>query len=320
MATSFQGFLINDNLIEAVNDGSILNNLGIAPIASDISLLFNNTKNTDVITVGSANISNLTVTIPNAISVFSNRTPISVGGNQYYVTNSNSINQFQLSSNPALTGALATPIAGNYIRSNTVTRNNINNFFVTAKRKENNSGASATGSTAGASASSNIDDPASLSVGAVAVLKAGETNLDYFKFKASNSLVKTASFLGKKKLQSEGFVNIQDPDNVNITGLTASTPGMFIYSVAARTGVRAFSNSTNVWSIPVSDNTVISTSAEEITVGSLVIEANAINLNVKSGATIVTSLPSGSPITDFTHTLPFIINGDTYYLCLVQNN
>jgi hypothetical protein len=316
MALSFQGFTIKNNLAEAFFDRTIFDNLAGSPEGSDVSLLVNNKRNTSSLTVTGSNISGNTISIPGALAVFSNRTPIKIDDNttQYYVKNSNGVDTFQLSTSTNLSSTVA-PSAGTYTRSDEITLSNISNFSL-KRRSASSGGMSNSAGAASTGATENVKllgdaSPKSL-------LTSLEANLAFYKFRTSKSLNKNSSFLGRKLLKTNGLSIIKDPDGViQIQGITPTGPGLFIYNAETGLGVRAFSSNANPWSDPT--NGYLESTALQITMGKLTIaNSSGIVLEAKSGATLTNNISPAQSISNstFTHKLPVTINGETYYLCL----
>lgn len=317
MALSTQGFTIRNNLSEAFFDRTIFNNLAGSPQGSDITLLFNNKRNTSSLTVTSQNITGNNVAFTNTNAVFSNRTAIKVNTSTYYVKNSNGIDTFQLSSLPDLSNTVAPP-TGTYIRSDEITLSNISNL--SAKRRP-----------ALGNSDSNLSD---FNIGNTiyylfersqkALLLDTEANLGFYKFRSSKSLNKKANFLGEKPLTLNGLLIIKDPDGVNQlpSGLTNTSPGLFIYNSDTNSGIRAFSSSSNPWEDPSPSTGYLETTALQFTAGKLTISNPAgLVIQPKGSVTLSTSTTTTSISTStFTHKLPVTINGELYYLCLRREN
>lgn len=257
MAVAFQGFEISKNLRESELDRSNLNNLAGAPAADDISLFVNNNRNTSTITVTNSNIIdtngdgiNDTVYISSSIAVFTDYTPVTVNNNIYYVKNSNNVDSFQLSSTAKLEDTVI-PVAGEYIRNDAVTLQNLSNISRFRRLSEVN----------------RVDTDRQLGFLSYTesaflgdstpkeLLERIEADLDFYKFKSIKSVSKLRDFNGKKVMYAAGYVSIEDPDNINDTGFTNSSPGLFIYNALTDSGVRAFSSNENPWldvTLPIS--------------------------------------------------------------------
>ena len=317
MATkSNQGFLKSLNLLETPNDTTAINNLAGAGIANDLRIIQNNLRNISTISVTSSNIpvSGGFFTYSNNEFVFTNddvvgvsvnvnvgSTTLSVGTN-YFVCNSNGETQFKLSFTPSSGGGstgVNTINVGtnnsynfNLIRKDAVTEQNLINYI-----------------------QPDIQDFSYLSSG-------GSVN-STMNATASNN--ETAAFFITKKyrvdedrtipkdIKFEGTVIIKDPValNVNTAGLAnEKSPGVFIGDT------RAFSSDNSPWSeIPAAAGitSALSTSSTEVSVAEL-------NFDNSAGTIIIEGITADSDssvlATTFTHKLPVVINGETYYLLL----
>ena len=311
MAIAFQGFAIEENLSEAKNDRAILNNLGGAPLGDDISLLFNNTRNTSSIVVTELNIQGSTIKIPDSLAVFSNKNKVTVGTSTYYVRNSNGVDEFSLSTLSTLDDLVFEPPAGTYIRSDEITFENITNFSIVRRNPDVNRVDADTElgflNTSSSNALLSSED-------AKTILESTEANVDFYKYRLGASLKSDQNFLGNRVLTSTGSVIIKDPNNINSGGLSNSGPGLFIYNPDTGSGIRAFSSNSNPWT-EVGVNLEADTT--KVTIKNLNVDFDQITLLSKGSAVLaedVTSSPINS--TNFTHKLPVKINGEIYYLCL----
>jgi len=317
MALSSQGFVNTNNLKESFSDATVFNNLAGSPEGSDITLLFNNKRNYSSIDVTGLNVAGNTISFTATLAVFSNHTPVSVNNTTYYVKNSNGINSFQLSTSSALTTTVSSPPIGTYIRSDEITQANITNFSVKRRTAVNaNTGASNVGGTQ--NSKNSISSSSDLLAGGNPkdYLNNFESYLDAYKFRTSKSLIKTSNFLSQKTLKTNGVIIIADPDGVNLSTPTNSTPGLFIYNAATNSGIRAFSSNSNPWADFVDG--FLKTSAVKITAGKLTISTSTgIVIQSKNSAALISTVDSTRITTlNFTHKLPVSINGETYYLCL----
>jgi hypothetical protein len=311
MSIAFQGFAVNENLSEATNDGAILNNLGIAPIAEDLSLLFNNLRNVSTIVVLPENIQDSVIFIENSLAVFSNKTPVNLGNTTFYIKDSNGIDQFSLSTQSDLSDTVTSPQSGTYIRSDEVTAENISNLSIRRR----------------VTSVDNVENTSDFQISIIdnsvsnydfdlkAVLESVEGSTNFFKFRYSNSIKIDQSYLKSKILESNGVIIIEDPDGTNDSGVLDSNPGLFIYNPDTESGVRAFSSNENPWEAVGLD---LEASTSSITVRNLNFSVDQISLLSKGSATLWESVTPSEPVnqTNFTHLLPVEINGETYYLCL----
>lgn len=321
MVIAYQGFAIKKSLEENLQDRNALNNLGGTPIADDIALFFNNKRNVSSVEVTSSNISGNSVIIPNAQSIFSNDTKLSINGLTYYVKNSNGVDQFQLSDNPnvAVT-SLVTPPVGTYIRSDEITLQNITNFSKLRRSTDFNRAEEDT-------RLSYLNQNRTIlgSDTGINVLKRVESNLDFYRYKTTKALVSNKTFVGKKLLKVDGTVFIKDPDNRNVEAgaLENSTyPGLFIRDPITGNNVRAFSTNEQPWeAIPnkISPQ-YLQTTSTQMTIGNLYFnnstQSLGIDLTIKNNSNFLTTISPAVGITAFTHTVPMTVNGETYYLCL----
>ena len=313
MATkSNQGFLKSLNLLETPNDTTAINNLAGAGIAGDLRIIQNNLRNISTIFVTSSNIpvSGGFFTYPNNEFVFTNDDIVGVSvnvnvgstelfvGTNYFVCNSNGETQFKLSFTPSSGGGstgVNTITVGtnsgynfNLIRKDAVTEQNLINYI-----------------------QPDIQDTEDFSY-----LSDDSVN-NIMNFTASNN--ETAAFFITKKyrvdedrtipkdIKFEGTVIIKDPValNVNTTGLAnEKSPGVYIEDT------RAFSSDNNPWS---EVGSALQTSSTEVSVGEL-------NFDNSAGTIIIEGITADSDssvlATTFTHKLPVVINGETYYLLL----
>ena len=313
MATkSNQGFLKSLNLLETPNDTTAINNLAGAGIAGDLRIIQNNLRNISTISVTSSNIpvSGEFFTYPNNEFVFTNDDIVGVSvnvnvgstelfvGTNYFVCNSNGETQFKLSFTPSSGGGstgVNTITVGtnsgynfNLIRKDAVTEQNLINYI-----------------------QPDIQDTEVFSY-----LSGGTLNSTMTATASNNE---TAAFFITKKyrvdedrtipkdIKFEGTVIIKDPValNANIAGLAnEKSPGVFIGTT------RAFSSDNNPWS---EVGSALQTSSTEVSVGEL-------NFDNSAGTIIIEGITADSDssvlATTFTHKLPVVINGETYYLLL----
>jgi len=107
-------------------------------------------------------------------------------------------------------------------------------------------------------------------------------------------------------IKFEGTVNLFDPGNFNSTigavNSTSISPGVFIG------GTRAFSADNNPWSV---SGDFLETNADEVTIGELLFGDE-----IKIDGITVTASSDGKTAQSFTHKVPVVINGETYYLLM----
>lgn len=268
-------------------------------------------KLNSVYTGSGENVSGATVTYTsNTNNVYSNddvvtvSQSVSVGsttlnaGTKYFVCNSDTLSKFKLSSTPSVSGISTVNIdvdtisQFNFIKEEPVSRLNLENFIRPEIQDEVTFGSYLSGGSINGtfnSTQTNIE------------------NTNYFitkKYKgANNTTVDTV-------IKFEGTVNLFDPGNFNSTlGAVNSTtdisPGIFIG------GTRAFSADNNPWTVA---GDFLETNADEVTIGELLFGDE-----IKIDGITVTASSDGKTAQSFTHKVPVVINGETYYLLMTPN-
>ena len=315
MAKQNQAFRKDLNLEEVVNDTVAINNLAGAGIADDLRVIQNNLRN--ISTLSCNTVTNGFFSFPNNEFVFTNddvvkvNPTVAIGGitltadTEYFICNSNGETQFKLSTKPSTLGintiipsnVSETGLTINFLRKDEVTQSNIINFIKPEIQDSDGGGGGADG--------------------------AGENNFEYLEARSINDTFDIVSstnqtskfFIGQKyradedrittkDLNCEGTIVISDPVslNVNSTGLSNSkSPGVYIGET------RAFSSDSNPWS---EVGSALLTDSTEVSVG---------ELNFADNITIEGITPTSATsvlATTFTHKLPVVINGETYYLLL----
>jgi len=304
MAKQNQGFRKDLNLEETTNDTVAINNLAGAGIANDLRIIQNNLRN--ISTLSCDTVTNGFFSFPNNQFVFTDddivgvSTNVTIGattltfGTEYFICNSNGETQFKLSTTPSTVGintiipsnVSVTGITINFERKDAVIQDNTLNYI-----------------------QPEIQDTENFSY-----LENNRSINDTFN--STSSINETAKFFinGKyrvdedrntnKNLNYEGTISISDPVNLNVnsTGLSnAKSPGVYIGET------RAFSSDNNPWSEVAS---ALFTNATEASIAELNF---ADNITIEGiTATSATSVLA----TTFTHKLPVVINGETYYLLL----
>ena len=303
MAKKNQGFRKDLNLEETIIDSVAINNLAGAGIADDLGIIQNNLRNISTLSCGI--VTNGFFSFPNNQFVFTDDDIVGVSTNvaigattltvdtEYFVCNSNGETQFKLSTTQSILGintiipsnVSVTGITINFERKDAVIQDNILNYI-----------------------QPQIQDTENFSY-----LGGGNIN-DTFKSVSSQN--ETARFFitqkyrvdedrnTNKNLNYEGTVSISDPVNLNVnsTGLSsAKSPGIYIGDT------RAFSSDNNPWSEIAS---ALLTDSTEVSIA----ELNFANNITISG--ITTTSATSVLATTFTHKLPVLINGETYYLLL----
>ena len=348
-----QGFRQDLNLIENTNDVQTLNNLGGAGIANDLRIIQNNLRNTDELTfstgtssviagkdgffdndpAGNGVLGNGVFKFPGFDSVFTDGDRVrvgtdiinSVGGKfldatkQYIVVNSNGIDQFQLQEEGQF--PRGGPINLVYdsadvklIRDSSVSLENTINFI----KPNTISGFSFLTNT--------INDK----------FENVQNRVELGVFNITKKYKGNADTTTNDELKYEGTVVIKDPQGFNSStlnvnsGFAGNSPGVYIGEI------RAFSSDNNPWTFtnlgsftaaPSQDSSNrISTQSTEVSIGELFIDANQ-NPNAGNGGFISiqnTDLsdinPPESVESDltFTHKLPIVINGETYFMLMKE--
>jgi len=299
MVRQNQGFRRNLNLEETTNEVLALSNLGGPNLPNDLRIIQNNLRN--ISTVGYVTFSNGFFSFPDNEFVFTNddivgvSTNVSVGsttldpGTNYFVCNSNGKTQFKLSFNASTSGintisvTNVSPSIFNFVRKDFVLLDNLINIIEPEKLDEEFS-----------FLSGNVNDNFET------VQETNETT-EFFitkKYKTNENITTT------DELKFEGSIQIEDPAGLNsdLTGLAdANSPGIFIGTT------RAFSSDNNPWT---QVGTALSTSSSQVSVAELLFYDG---LNISGISTISDTVVAA---TAFTHKIPIVINGETYYLLL----
>ena len=245
-------------------------------------------------------------------------------GREYYVCNSDGFSDFKLSyfpSNYSFGSEIGIPgsqvgiqtinVNGlnssseqffNFVRKNPVTQENIINFIEPDRDGEEE------GSFVFFRSQSDPDISGGLNGTFVGI----SSLHDETRVELVNRYEKTKDISSNKDIKYEGSVSIKDPDGFN-TGTAKvgnpKSPGVFI------AGTRAFSADNNPWSDEDSSipNAIV-TKSEEVGVGEITfdddIQINGIEGDIKN----LTGTAG-----DYTHKIPVVVNGETYFLLLVAN-
>jgi len=249
-------------------------------------------------------------------------TDVTIGGvtfNQnttYYVTNSNGVNKFKLSST---SGGSAISIGGSstasnsnfsFIRDDAVHQQQLINYIEPEYQDTENEG----------------DDFSFLSDSINDTFENAQTNSELAEYFTAKKYRGDESISTIDQIKFEGNVVLNDPaNNITINGVdNANAPGIYIGNT------RAFSSDNNPWN---KVGTALTTSSEEVSIGelafldgsilsnsedgSMVIEGIASDVSTVSGQSAESSLSGGN----FTHKLPIKVqdengNQETYYLLL----
>ena len=253
-----------------------------------------------------------------------------ITGRDYYVCDSDGLSKFKLSYYPSdfdntenqgtqvgiqtinITGIDYTSPSNiekrsfTFIRKDIVTQENLVNF-IKPDIDQNEEGAFRFFST--------VNDP-DVSEELNGVFEGSNTILDNTRFSLSKRYRKNKDISSNKDVKYEGVVIVKDPDNYNsndknvIGSNKDGSPGVFIG------GTRAFSSDNNPWTDedPVTSNALV-TKSEQVGVGELSFQ-NSIRVN-NLGNDILTGISSVA--NDYSHKLPIVINGETYFLLVVAD-
>jgi len=303
MVRQNQGFRKDLNFEETTDDALAINNLAGVGMAGDLRIIQNNLRNISTVSFSSVNNGFFFFGDTNE-SVFTNddivgvSTNITVGSGvtlfvntDYFVCSSDAETKFKLSSTPSSIGintivvTTASPANFLFIRKDPVYQENILNFVqpeISDTVNFNYFGGS------------NVNDIFT------STLDANESA----RFEITRKYKTTKDTSTTNDIKIEGTLIINDPAklNTNDTGLSSSkSPGIFIGTT------RAFSSDNNPWT---QVGSALSTSSSLVSIG----EINFANNIIIEG---LTATSAGSILaTTFTHKLPVVINGETYFLLL----
>lgn len=330
-----QGFRKDLNFGEEINDTNALNNLGGAGIANDLRIIQNNLRNKDVLTFtdASTNYDSLTglYSFPDLDLIFTNDdsvTPesdiqslsdatvgILTAGTTYFVVSSDGQTQFGLSERPStdplgvstITGAIQPYASINFVRSVPVSFENTSNFIEPRLLS-------------GYRYVTDLNN----SFGAI------QSRNDFAKFDLTRKFKGNSNTLTNDPFKTEGSMVIDDPDSYNATpdSLTfINSPGVFIGTT------RAFSSDNNPWE---KVGTALQTEGHFVSIADLLIDglsngssveakqrngsSNATRNNIRINGIDVSDV-SGTvnTSTDYTHKLPIVVNGETYYMLMTTD-
>jgi len=301
MVKQNQGYRKDLNLQENTNDTQALNNLAGAGIADDLRIIQNNLRNTSSLTFDS--LSDGFFSFPNNDFVYTDgdivgvSTNVSVGsvvlttGTEYHVCNSNGETRFKLSTTPSTSGINTITVTGvgttafSFIRKDAVTQTNVINYIQPVIQDTD---------LFSYLGGSSVND----------TFTNVTTNNDLAKYFITQKYRTDVDTTTSKDINFEGIISVNDPLRLNQTssGLSSSkSPGVYIGDT------RAFSSDNNPWS---EVGTALSTVSVQVSVGELNFANNIIIEGLT--ATSATSVLA----TTFTHKLPVVINGETYFLLL----
>lgn len=339
-----QGFRQDLNLSEDINDIDALNNLGGAGIANDLRIIQNNLRNKDILTWTAApnatgdNYDEATgvFKFPDVDLIFTNDDRVRVTddtGNDliyrgpdgngaivgvftasipYFVCKSDGETSFALSSRPSTDPLGLSIITGPILSYTTIkfTRDTPVNFENTL----------------------NFIEPDLLSGFR---FLSGNLNDSFGSIQARNEFAKfdvTRKFKGNLDtvttdiFKTEGAIVVDDPANSNSTAQSLAdsrSPGVFIGDT------RAFSSDNNPWS---KDGSALATQSHLVSIGDLLIDglsndniseaqlrnagSTSTRNNIRMEGFTVYAQVVALQASEFTHKMPIVINGETYYMLL----
>ena len=307
MARQNQGYRKDLNLDETTIDTQALNNLAGAGIANDLRIIQNNLRNTS--TLAYVSNSNGFFTFPDSIeAIFTNDDVVSVGTTvsigsttlepsiDYFICNSDGESQFKVSttSSTSAVGVSTVTISGtpsptsfDIIRKNPVHKENLRNYIPPEVQD-------AVGEFSWTSDLNGVFDNTAV-------------NIDSAKYFIGRKYQNGFDLTTDREVKYEGTVTSADPANLNsgTSGLAnPKSPGVFIGDT------RAFSSNDQPWT---ETDSSLQTQSSEVSIGDLTFIGD-----VKiEGITATNQSPSVNP-TDYTHKLPIVIDGVTYFALLKQ--
>lgn len=321
-----QGYIKVLNLGESTQDRQAINNLGVAPIADDISLFINNTRNESFLLVkssefnsstGEIKIVNTTIEEANLrSSVFTNKDKVVLRSldNQnltldLFVIDSNSKDSFYLSTD-AEGGStfIFFPTEDFYVvRNDQVTAADLLNL---GTQRTGTSVSTSPGDLGTDDVANSGDDQYTFNE----LFAELYGYLDIAAFKSDTKYTKTKIIATNETIRTEGGVIVADPsDTITTEGIVESSPGIYIANPESSLDnierVRAFSSTQNPWTDNLSGT--LFTDSVNVTTGTLVLNGGV----VINGITTTNS--SGTVNQDtFSHKIKVQINGIDYFLCL----
>jgi len=302
-----QGLRKDLNLAEIPIDAQALNNLAGEGIAGDLRILSNNLRNTSSIAYNS-NLNGFFTFPESQQAVFTNDDVVSVGTTvsfasttlqpsvEYFICNSDGESQFKISLTPSTSdvgvstitiSGTPSPAAFNIIRKNPVHKENLINFIEPEVQDA-------------LSEFSWIDN-------LNASFDESGSNIDSARYFIEKKYQNGRDLSNDRDIKYEGSVTISDPANLNANkvGLDdPKSPGVFIGDT------RAFSSNDQPWT---ETGTSIETSSETVSVGEL-----TFNGDVKIEGLNVENQSSNVGIKSYTHKLPVVIDGTTYFILLTE--
>ena len=302
-----QGLRKDLNLAEIPIDAQALNNLGGEGIAGDLRILSNNLRNTSSIAYNS-NLNGFFTFPESQQAVFTNDDVVSVGTTvsfasttlqpsvEYFICNSDGESQFKISSTSSTSdvgvstitiSGTPSPAAFNIIRKNPVHKENLINFIEPEVQ--------------------DALDQFSWIDNINASFDESGSNIDSAKYFIEKKYQNGKDLLNDRDIKYEGSVTISDPANLNANkvGLDdPKSPGVFIGDT------RAFSSNDQPWT---ETGTSIETSSETVSIAEL-----TFNGDVKIEGLNVENQSSNVGIKSYTHKLPVVIDGTTYFILLTE--
>lgn len=314
--SAFQGFDVQLNLGENTDDRDALNNLGIAPIADDITLFLNNLRNVSELEVTSNEIQGSFIRFNPQVQgfVYTNSTRITVGSAEFFVGDSNGLNEFRLYTDEALTNLVSNPPVGTYTRSDAVSFDDINNLVTPRDLVvENIALSQVIGADSGGVQNADIFASYMRIFGGdiSGRIDSIDQGLDLFSLRKEKSVNSLVDFESTNGLSLSGNILVSDPDGENNTSVSSdSGPGIFILDPATNDATRIFSSNENVWS---EDGNDLVAASEEIVVGNFIFD-DGVRLLRKGGTPEI--ITEQDLATEFTHFMSVTVNGEEYALCL----
>lgn len=314
--SAFQGFDKQLNLRENTDDRDALNNLGTAPIADDITLFLNNLRNVSELEVTSNEIQGSFIRFNPQVQgfVYTNSTKITVGSTEFFVGDSNSLNEFRLYTDEALTNLVTNPPVGTYTRSDAVGFDDINNLVTPRDLVvENIALSQVIGADSGGVQNANIFASYIRIFGGTISSRFDsiDQGLDLFSLRKEKSVNSLVDFESTNGLSLSGNILVSDPDGENNTSVSSvSGPGIFILDPATNDATRIFSSNENVWSENGND---LVAATKEIVVGNFIFD-DGVRLLRKGGTPEI--ITEQDLATEFTHFVSVTVNDEEYALCL----
>lgn len=345
MATQFQGYDKKLNLKEATADRDIINNLAGFPVGDDIGLFVNNLRNVSTLIVTEDNIENDTISFGNETPfIYTDGTILNVEASDstiyedVVVTDSVTLLSGAKSFKLSKDNQPIIPVAGIYIRSDAIVKNNLENLRAAVKipiedfqksdyaalEEYPNSLIDALpvelipqnpfSSYAVTNAILNLNTALYSSLSADL-----ERFVSAYEIKISESLLRQFDFKTDRNFELNGALTILDPANANSPNseLLNTNPGIYILNNVTNEIRRIFSSNDNVWSEDSVNNYLIAASKEIVIGGNLTFE-NTMTFTTPSLGSFVIPI-SGVINTDFTHFARIIINNEEYFLCLTES-